>query len=117
MACQTRNVNTYEEEGDDKDAPPPLDAEDIELLKAYGHGPYTRLLKAAEEDIKKYQEEVKKLIGIKESDTGLSQPSMWDLVGDKQMMQEEVSSCPGSPWGGRPSLLRPSLLKPCAPPL
>lgn len=89
MACQTRNVNTYEEEGDDKDAPPPLDAEDIELLKAYGHGPYTRLLKAAEEDIKKYQEEVKKLIGIKESDTGLSQPSMWDLVGDKQMMQEE----------------------------
>jgi 26S proteasome regulatory subunit T1 len=30
------------------------------------------------------------LIGIKESDTGLSQPSQWDLVGDKQMMQEEA---------------------------
>jgi len=28
--------------------------------------------------------------GIKESDTGLSQPSQWDLVGDKQMMQEEA---------------------------
>ena len=30
------------------------------------------------------------MIGIKESDTGLSQPSQWDLVGDKQMMQEEA---------------------------
>jgi 26S proteasome regulatory subunit T1 len=30
------------------------------------------------------------LIGIKESDTGLSPPSMWDLVGDKQMMSEEA---------------------------
>jgi 26S proteasome regulatory subunit T1 len=33
---------------------------------------------------------VKDLIGIKESDTGLSPPSMWDLVGDKQMMSEEA---------------------------
>lgn len=30
------------------------------------------------------------MIGIKESDTGLSQPSQWDLVGDKQMMSEEA---------------------------
>ena len=29
------------------------------------------------------------LAGIKESDTGLAPPSQWDLVGDKQMMQEE----------------------------
>ena len=27
--------------------------------------------------------------GIKESDTGLSPPSQWDLISDKQMMQEE----------------------------
>jgi hypothetical protein len=27
--------------------------------------------------------------GIKESDTGLAPPSQWDLVSDKQMMQEE----------------------------
>ena len=27
--------------------------------------------------------------GIKESDTGLAAPSQWDLVSDKQMMQEE----------------------------
>ena len=29
------------------------------------------------------------IIGIKESDTGLAAPSQWDLVSDKQMMQEE----------------------------
>jgi len=28
-------------------------------------------------------------LGIKESDTGLAPPSQWDLVADKQMMQEE----------------------------
>jgi hypothetical protein len=27
--------------------------------------------------------------GIKESDTGLAAPSQWDLVSDKQAMQEE----------------------------
>jgi 26S proteasome regulatory subunit T1 len=32
---------------------------------------------------------LKTLIGVKESDTGLSPPSQWDLVQDKQMMQEE----------------------------
>ena len=29
------------------------------------------------------------LVGIKESDTGLAPPSQWDLVADKQMLQEE----------------------------
>jgi 26S proteasome regulatory subunit T1 len=59
-------------------------------LKSYGLGPYSTSIKTLEEEIKKHQEEVKKLIGIKESDTGLSPPSMWDLVGDKQMMSEEA---------------------------
>lgn len=31
----------------------------------------------------------KSYTGIKESDTGLGAPSQWDLVSDKQMMQEE----------------------------
>jgi len=86
--CQTRNANDYSDD-EKEDTPPPLDAEDIELLKAYGVGPYTKLIKDAENEIKTHQETVKILIGIKESDTGLSQPSQWDLVGDKQMMQEE----------------------------
>lgn len=59
-------------------------------MKSYGLGPYSTLIKQLEEDIKKEQQTVKDLIGIKESDTGLSPPSMWDLVGDKQMMAEEA---------------------------
>ena len=85
--CQTRNVT---EDDDQSAAPPPLDSEDIALLKTYGLGPYTVPIKAIEDEIKKHQQSVKDLIGIKESDTGLSQPSQWDLVGDKQMMQEEA---------------------------
>jgi 26S proteasome regulatory subunit T1 len=76
---------------DDKlDVPPPLDEGDIALLKSYGLGPYSNLIKNLEEEIKSHQQTVKDLIGIKESDTGLSPPSMWDLVGDKQMMSEEA---------------------------
>lgn len=71
-------------------APPPLDEGDIALLKSYGLGPYSSKIKTIEEEIKTHQQTVKDLIGIKESDTGLSPPSMWDLVGDKQMMSEEA---------------------------
>jgi 26S proteasome regulatory subunit T1 len=53
-------------------------------------GPYAASIKKAEEEINKHQQTVKDLIGIKESDTGLSPPSQWDLVGDKQMMSEEA---------------------------
>ncbi len=67
-----------------------MDEGDIALLKSYGLGPYATSIKKAEEEIKKHQQTVKDLIGIKESDTGLSPPSQWDLVGDKQMMNEEA---------------------------
>mmetsp|Transcript_29322 Transcript_29322/g.62867 ORF Transcript_29322/g.62867 Transcript_29322/m.62867 type:complete len:456 (-) Transcript_29322:1063-2430(-) len=87
--CQTSNKNDYDDE-EQEDAPPPLDEGDIALLKSYGLGPYSTAIKTLEEEIKKHQTEVKNLIGIKESDTGLSPPSMWDLVGDKQMMSEEA---------------------------
>lgn len=86
--CQTSNRNNYDDEEDSKPIIA-LDEDDIALLKTYGVGPYTSSIKECEEDIKKHQDKVKELIGIKESDTGLSQPSQWDLVSDKQMMQEE----------------------------
>ena len=63
---------------------------DIALLKTYGIGPYSNAIKATEEDIKKHQDKVKELIGIKESDTGLSMPSQWDLNSDKKTLQEEA---------------------------
>jgi 26S proteasome regulatory subunit T1 len=88
-ACQTKNRNEYEEK--DEDAPPPaLDEGDIELLKTYGLGPYSSAIKDTERDISSLQEKVKELIGIKESDTGLSLPSQWDLVADKRTIQEEA---------------------------
>jgi 26S proteasome regulatory subunit T1 len=85
--CQTKNKGNAEE--NEAALPPALDEGDIALLKSYGIGPYTVAIKQIEEDIKKHQDKVKELIGIKESDTGLSIPSQWDLVMDKQSMQEE----------------------------
>ncbi|KAF1322352.1 26s protease regulatory subunit 7, partial [Globisporangium splendens] len=89
--CATGNEKNYDDEEDDLLAGPQtvLDEGDIALLKTYGMGPYSRVIKQVEDDIKKAQTTVNDLIGIKESDTGLSLPSQWDLVSDKQMMQEE----------------------------
>ena len=76
-------------EDKDKGTPPALDEDDIKLLKTYGVGPYAGNIKKLEEDIKDLTKKVNELRGIKESDTGLAQPSHWDLVSDKQAMQEE----------------------------
>jgi len=67
----------------------PLDEDDIALLKSYGLGPYSKAIKAIETDIQGLSKKVNELRGIKESDTGLAPPSLWDINGDKRMMQEE----------------------------
>ena len=67
----------------------PLDADDIALLKTYGLGPYSSSIKTLEADLRNISSKVNELCGIKESDTGLAQPSQWDLTQDKQVMQEE----------------------------
>ncbi|KAG2604777.1 hypothetical protein PVAP13_4NG068200 [Panicum virgatum] len=69
--------------------PRPLDEDDIALLKTYGLGPYSTSIKKVEKEIKEMAKKINDLCGIKESDTGLAPPSQWDLVSDKQMMQEE----------------------------
>uniref|UniRef100_A0A7S2PIH2 AAA+ ATPase domain-containing protein n=1 Tax=Leptocylindrus danicus TaxID=163516 RepID=A0A7S2PIH2_9STRA len=86
--CQTRNVND-DDNSTSSEPPPPLDEGDIKLLKSYGLGPYTEKIKQTEQSIQDQISKIKTLIGIVESDTGLSQPSQWDLVGDKKMMSEE----------------------------
>lgn len=86
LKTSTSNSDDVDERGEAS----PLDETDISLLKTYGLGPYASMIKKAEEEIQKCQNTVKDLIGIKESDTGLSQPCQWDLVGDKQMMSEEA---------------------------
>ncbi|GJW58077.1 26S proteasome regulatory subunit 7 homolog A [Tanacetum coccineum] len=78
-----------EDEIKDEKNPRPLDEDDIALLKTYGLGPYSTSIKKAEKDVKDMAKRINDLCGIKESDTGLAAPSQWDLVSDKQMMQEE----------------------------
>ncbi|KAL0791880.1 hypothetical protein Bca101_008126 [Brassica carinata] len=103
-----------EDEIRDEKNPRPLDEDDIALLKTYvsnpsqlltllGHrdlalgesslvkglSPYSAANKKVEKEIKELAKRINDLCGIKESDTGLALPSQWDLVSDKQMMQEE----------------------------
>ncbi|KAG2217160.1 hypothetical protein INT45_003051, partial [Circinella minor] len=66
-----------------------LDEGDIKLLKTYGQGPYAKELKELDQDIKDIQKRVNEKIGVKESDTGLAAPNLWDIPADKQRMQEE----------------------------
>ena len=75
--------------GADARAAPRADEDDIALLKTYGLGPYAEAIKKAEGDLKEIAKKVNDLCGVKESDTGLAAPSQWDLVSDKQVMQEE----------------------------
>jgi len=56
---------------------------------AQGVGPYTKSIQTTQDDINGLMKKIEATIGIKESDTGLAPPSQWDLVQDKQMMQEE----------------------------
>uniref|UniRef100_A0A1A9ZP22 26S proteasome regulatory subunit 7 n=1 Tax=Glossina pallidipes TaxID=7398 RepID=A0A1A9ZP22_GLOPL len=76
------------EEKEDKEIKS-LDEGDIELLKTYGQSQYHKAIKIIEEDIQKAVKQVNELTGIKESDTGLAPPALWDLAADKQILQNE----------------------------
>ncbi|EMD38696.1 hypothetical protein CERSUDRAFT_123238 [Gelatoporia subvermispora B] len=66
-----------------------LDDSDIQILKTYGQGPYTSRMKKTEKDIKDVQKRINEKLGVKESDTGLAPPNLWDLPADRQRMGEE----------------------------
>uniref|UniRef100_A0A7S0BQK0 AAA+ ATPase domain-containing protein n=1 Tax=Rhodosorus marinus TaxID=101924 RepID=A0A7S0BQK0_9RHOD len=74
-----------------------LDEGDIALLKTYGLGPYASVIRVVEDDLKKKAQKIDEICGVRESDTGLAPPSQWDLVADKQDMQEsqplQVARC------------------------
>jgi len=81
---------TEDPEEKEKDKPiHVLDSQDIKLLTSFGVGPYAESIKQLEDDIIKVSKNVDDARGIKESDTGLAPPSTWDLVADKQVMQQE----------------------------
>lgn len=54
-----------------------------------GQGQYTKGIKDVEDDIQAIIKRVNELTGIKESDTGLAPPALWDLAADKQTLQNE----------------------------
>merc|ERR1719424_846944 len=58
-------------------------------MRTYGVGPYVKPIANTDQGNKDYIGKINRLIGIKESDTGLAPPSQWDLEGDKQMMKQE----------------------------
>lgn len=83
-------INDSKETDKDDDKPiRALSEEDVRIMQAYGAGPYSKKIKTLENEIKELSKKVNEIAGIKESDTGLAHPSRWDLVSDKQMMQEE----------------------------
>lgn len=73
----------------DEDKIVALDEGDIQLLKTYGQGPYAASLKKIESEIKEVQKRVNEKMGVKESDTGLAPPNLWDIPADRQRMAEE----------------------------
>merc|ERR1719199_987143 len=81
-------MGTKKEEDDEPPAPA-LDEEDVVIMRSYGVGPYLKPIKKVEGEAKDFITRINKLIGVKESDTGLAPPSQWDLEGDKQMMKQE----------------------------
>jgi len=68
-----------------------LDEDDILLLKRYGQGPYNKNIKTTEEKIKEKEKQIKDAAGVQEGDFGHSNPALWDLAADKQMMSTEQS--------------------------
>jgi 26S proteasome regulatory subunit T1 len=66
-----------------------LDASDIVILKTYGVGPYAVDIKTTEEGIKEIQKRINEKMGVKELETGLAPPNLWDTAADRQLMQED----------------------------
>ncbi|GAA98129.1 hypothetical protein E5Q_04812 [Mixia osmundae IAM 14324] len=66
-----------------------LDDDDIKILRTYGQGPYAMRLKAIDGDIKAIQKRVNEKMGVKETDTGLANPALWDTAADKQRLGQE----------------------------
>ncbi|KAI0798107.1 P-loop containing nucleoside triphosphate hydrolase protein [Abortiporus biennis] len=81
----------WEKKADDKEEKEikALDENDIQILKTYGQGPYAGRLKKIENDIKEGQKRINEKLGVKESDTGLASPNLWDLAADRMRMGEE----------------------------
>jgi 26S proteasome regulatory subunit T1 len=89
MDATMANKQGTKKEDDNEPEAQALDEDDVKIMRTYGIGPYMQPIKKVEAEEKEYINKINKLIGVKESDTGLAPPSQWDLEGDKQMMKQE----------------------------
>ncbi len=55
-----------------------------------GQGPYSLALKKIETELRDIQKRVDLKMGVKESDTGLAAPNLWDTQADKQRQGEHT---------------------------
>jgi 26S proteasome regulatory subunit T1 len=74
-----------------------LDEGDIKMLKTYGLGAYSQRIKDVEQKIDATLKRVNERMGVKESDTGLAPPHLWDLEADRRRVSEgstlQVARC------------------------
>lgn len=64
----------------------PLEETDINIMKTYSKGPYTKQLSEVEKDIREISHRVDLIKGVRESDTGLAPMAQWDFDGDRNML-------------------------------
>ena len=88
LGADMRKTRDDDKKKDDKPIAA-LDEGDIALLKMYGKGPYSDQIKQIDADIQELVKKVNDLNGVRESDTGLANPALWDLQADKQALQSE----------------------------
>ena len=55
-----------------------------------GQGPYSLALKKIENELKEIQKRVDEKMGVRESDTGLASPNLWDVAADAQRHGEKT---------------------------
>jgi 26S proteasome regulatory subunit T1 len=67
----------------------PLDENEVKLILKYGKSHYADDISATEAEIKAIYERVNAKLGLREGETGLSSPALWDLNGDSSRMKTE----------------------------
>ena len=68
--------------------PKALEDEEIAIIKAFNMVPLRRHHQTARAGLEALNQEIVRLVGIQESDTGLAPVSQWDLNGDKRPMEK-----------------------------
>lgn len=67
----------------------PLGENEVKLILKYGKSHYADEILAAEAEVKEIYERVNAKLGLREVETGLAPPMLWDLNGDSARMKTE----------------------------